>query len=452
MTHNDNFPVILTPEFLVYAENIGKRTNVRPASIRLTFDRGDLRLAFKPVYDSNQDLLYQTDGVQIFVNRELAPKIAGWTLDLVASIDQGDVYSAERPGPDSTASNPGRLKLDRDLLLLAQPELAGKSGEQLKEKDLRFHTSSYDGTFKAVADHIRTGDTRAAVVIQTRPNLLVAAYSDDLDCVAVLRFPLALVDKFQLYDGARLLTCNWYGCNPNGLVLDDLKPSPAGSGHWTNFHPVIAQFVSSDTSRLQELAQSICEAEWDLTARYGQEWLQRAKKRKAQPRIGSPIWASRSASDPPLVDAPIRLRAVAAVLDLVMITLVVATVFWCCFGFDQVVKSYLANPGMNGAPRADFRAMGGQVRNWATIAFLIYAMFMTASPWKATMGKLLFGMRVIDANSKKRVGLLDAAKRTSGMLIGAMFAMKEISESGSGQAWHDKIAGSRVVKIHRPTP
>ena len=40
-----------------------------------------------------------------------------------------------------------------------------------------------------MAEHLEHGDSRAAIVISTDPELLIAAYTDELDCIAMLRLP-----------------------------------------------------------------------------------------------------------------------------------------------------------------------------------------------------------------------------------------------------------------------
>ena len=60
-----------------------------------------------------------------------------------------------------------------------------------------------------IAEHLEHGDSRAAIVVSTDPELLIAAYTDELDCVAMLRLPKEpLVSKYSLLRGSRLLTVN----------------------------------------------------------------------------------------------------------------------------------------------------------------------------------------------------------------------------------------------------
>src|SRR5262249_51250149 len=61
-----------------------------------------------------------------------------------------------------------------------------------------------------IEEQLQHGDSRAAIVVCTAP-LLVAAYSDELDCIAMLRFPNTFAEEYKLWVGSRLLTVNTYG-------------------------------------------------------------------------------------------------------------------------------------------------------------------------------------------------------------------------------------------------
>jgi serine/threonine protein kinase len=138
--------------------------------------------------------------------------------------------------------------------------------------------------FEALLDeHLRLGDSRAACVISTE-TLLVAAYTDEFDCVILLAFPPWLVEEHQLEVGSRLLTVNTYGRGQR--LAPDLVPGPRDLGRWTNFYPVIAEFVSDDVQRIKERKAEIAEEEWQRCDRMGREQLQRFPNRR---RDGSPF-------------------------------------------------------------------------------------------------------------------------------------------------------------------
>ncbi len=113
--------------------------------------------------------------------------------------------------------------------------------------------------YERVEDQLKHGDTRAAVVMRLQP-LLVAAYTDELDCVTLLKFPQSLVREFDLSVGSRLLTCNYYHAEDE--LPADMKPGSGDTGCWTNFHPIIADFLSDDQDQIERRKREIAEDEW----------------------------------------------------------------------------------------------------------------------------------------------------------------------------------------------
>lgn len=179
------------------------------------------------------------------------------------------------------ASNPGRLKLSDARLRLLCPELYGVRGMMVEPLlNLIFR---HDSSRKIIKQHLNGGDCRAAIVVSTSP-LLVAAYTDEFDCIALLRFPDALVDHYRLTQGKRLITSNTYGEGPNHLT--DLALNPGYKSSWTVFHPVIADFVSNDRQRLITLKEKISEEEWKRVYTLGVEYVE---YRPGIARDGHPI-------------------------------------------------------------------------------------------------------------------------------------------------------------------
>lgn len=165
------------------------------------------------------------------------------------------------------AYNPALLTLDRTMLRTLHPEffgLAGCFGWAMQKALLR------PSVLAVLARHLSIGDTRAAVVIKLTP-LLIAAYTDELDAVAVMRaHPLCdpLVPK-QI--GARLLTVNTYW--QDGDSHSDILDGPRSTQVWRTFHPIIPQFVSRDAERMRMLAGAIDEDEWERTEQLGRAWI-----------------------------------------------------------------------------------------------------------------------------------------------------------------------------------
>jgi hypothetical protein len=142
-------------------------------------------------------------------------------------------------------------------------------------------------------EHLRLGDSRAACVISIGP-LLVAAYTDELDCVVLLTFPAWLVEEHKLTVGDQLLTVNTYARGQH--IAADLVAGPRQLGRWVNFHPVIADFVSDETQRIAVRKTEIGEDEWLRCKQMGVESLRRFPGRW---RNGSPFWSARAVLSPP---------------------------------------------------------------------------------------------------------------------------------------------------------
>lgn len=167
----------------------------------------------------------------------------------------------------TAASDPGGVRLSHRRLRRLRADLYGFQGLllSLQERFANAHSIKIH-----LAEHLMHGDSRAAVVMQTDP-LLVAAYTDELDCVAILRFPAAMVEEFRLREGDRLLTVNTYG--HLDAVAADLTAGPGDFCRLQNFHPIIADFVSDDAGRIDERKREIAEAEWGRVASLGREYL-----------------------------------------------------------------------------------------------------------------------------------------------------------------------------------
>lgn len=157
----------------------------------------------------------------------------------------------------SYASNPGNIKLSYEKLCSFHPELFTYQGlwnrwRKIFNKDQIFWHTRH-------REHMETGDSRAALVISVNP-LLIAAYTDELDCIAMLQFPDGLVHSYNLYVGKKLLTVNiyWYG----DALATDLENGPSAFHRYANFSPLIAEFLTHDQHRTEQLKSQISEQEW----------------------------------------------------------------------------------------------------------------------------------------------------------------------------------------------
>lgn len=179
---------------------------------------------------------------------------------------------------NSVASDPGKVVLSLERLYKLDPQLAPPS---TTEKDEPQPSSSPTISEKRrvkfiemLKEHMVAGDSRAAVVVSTKP-LLVAAYTDELDCVVMLEFPDSLVKEYDLEPGSRLLTVNTY---PTRGDAKDLHRGPKELKRYKNVFPVIADFFTEDKERLSKRKATISEDEWERCARFGNEYRDRYPK------------------------------------------------------------------------------------------------------------------------------------------------------------------------------
>jgi len=131
-------------------------------------------------------------------------------------------------------------------------------------------------------EQLQNGDSRAAICVSTQP-LLIAAYTDELDCVAMLRFPKFFTELYSLAIGSRLLTVNCYGRGKT--FSSDLIIGPRQLGRWVSFHPIISNFVTEEIGRVEAGMKAIEEVEWEYARNLGTEYL---RVRPGMARDGRP--------------------------------------------------------------------------------------------------------------------------------------------------------------------
>ncbi len=174
---------------------------------------------------------------------------------------------------DSFASDPGEITLSAAKLRRFHPTAFGLPG-LLKSVVRSFQFRNIVHIRTELREHLKYGDSRAAVVVSLSP-LVVAAYTDELDCVAMLRFPDELVNEYQLVRHSRLLTVNAYNyLEPRQA---DLSEGPASYGRYGFFHPLIAEFLSEDMARINERKLEIAEDEWQRTIDCANEYIAKYK-------------------------------------------------------------------------------------------------------------------------------------------------------------------------------
>ena len=168
------------------------------------------------------------------------------------------------------------------------------------------------------------------------------------------------------------------------------------------------------------------------------------------PNVGSPSQASPYAASATSyqVVAPAAaggyggfwIRVVAAIIDAIILRVVVAPIGMIFGGLGMAGM-------MSGIPHAGLHILGGGI----TIILLIfgswlYEALMESSSYQATLGKMIFGMKVTDLNGNRisfeRATGRHFAKWLSAMLLGIGYIMVGFTERKQGL--HDLLAGTLV--------
>lgn len=183
----------------------------------------------------------------------------------------------------SFASNPGQISLSDKKLRVLRPDLFTLRQRIRELLGLSFPQRTY------LREHLQNGDSRAAAVVSTDP-LLVAAYTEELDCVVMLEFPDHFVEDYGLKPGTKLLTVNTY--RHEDEIDSDLIPGPDAGHQWSGLHPIIAEFVSDDEDRIKRRKKEISQDEWRRACQLGRDYL---KARPGVMRDGRPVHAGRPA-------------------------------------------------------------------------------------------------------------------------------------------------------------
>ncbi len=182
------------------------------------------------------------------------------------------------------ASDPGLIIPSWEKVRRLQPDLFPSYLWKLTHRDF---WQRYERHLTRIEEQLSNGDSRAAVVLSVEP-CIVAAYTDELDCVALLRFPDDAARDLGVKRGSRLLTVNTYSWRKAGIA-SDLMLGPNDLERYGNFYPFIAEFYSDDFERINARKAAISEHEFRLAERLGHE----ALKRGVAPRDGRTLYCGR---------------------------------------------------------------------------------------------------------------------------------------------------------------
>ncbi|MEW5849293.1 MAG: hypothetical protein AB2A00_10785 [Myxococcota bacterium] len=181
---------------------------------------------------------------------------------------------------DTVASDPVGISVSHRLLAMLEPELLDPP---LLDRLIPSRIQRRQFWMTRIPEQLMHGDSRAALVVQRQP-LLVAAYTDELDCVVQLRFPESFQPPMALEVGTRLLTVNVYADINNG-VAPDLTLGERHFRRYGNFTPYIADFLSASTSAIARRIASISEDEWERCSTLADAW---RRKSGGRARDGRP--------------------------------------------------------------------------------------------------------------------------------------------------------------------
>lgn len=215
------------------------------------------------------------------------------SLEVVIPIDkialfEGSVVDYDQAGNglifrggifETTALVPGNVSLSDEKMKSLCPSIRPT------------YSPTEQGPYELLAIDLRRGDTCAAMVVQTSP-LVVAAYADELDAVALLRFPNWLVNEYDLRVGTKLLSVNTY--EYGNKIVPDLEAGPLYKERYCNFVPLIADFLSDDTDAIEKHIATFTDTEWNRTKKFAEEALLKpnyVKRDGVPPNCGRPAGA-----------------------------------------------------------------------------------------------------------------------------------------------------------------
>jgi hypothetical protein len=166
-----------------------------------------------------------------------------------------------------------------------EPEVFGvglRRWSARRAEELQFWT-------ERLSDQLAHGNVEAAVVVHTKP-LIVAAYSSVMDTVALLRFPDFVAETESVSYGSRLLSVNYYSEDAKG---SDLKPGMmADDESYTDFAPLIADFLCDDSRAVAQAKQMIADWQWTRAEEQGRHVMAESE---GKTRDGRPTWSWKSA-------------------------------------------------------------------------------------------------------------------------------------------------------------
>ena len=111
-----------------------------------------------------------------------------------------------------------------------------------------------------LGEHLRIGDSRAAIVASVKP-LVVSAYSDELDAVILIGFPDDLATQYSLKAGDELIASWVYPTMRH--APSDVVQGDGNLGHYNNGAPIVADFLSNSVDKIKKRKSGVSKKEWE---------------------------------------------------------------------------------------------------------------------------------------------------------------------------------------------
>jgi len=239
------------------------------------------------VRDGARQTLRNPEAWEAVGRAELASVILGYAVPSQQRLKIRYSKQTLTADDNTYASDPGEVSLSLAKLERLAPELCTvdrglkqlwkrvRGEDPMTEEDVQWWRTN-------LSEHLAGGDSRAAVVVSVAP-LVVAAYTDELDCVILLRFPSDYAGAYELRVGSRLLTVNRYAYLEDGMAPDAYH-GPLSFKRYGDFTPYVAEFYSDDLERIARRKAEILEPEWARCELMGKLLLSRGQP----PRGGKP--------------------------------------------------------------------------------------------------------------------------------------------------------------------
>lgn len=183
--------------------------------------------------------------------------------------DKKESSSGAPPAParETRASIPGNAKFSYKKYYPIRRMLFSKFGSFSKLGE-KFKS---DMRIQGAAQLLMFGDTQPAMVCSTEP-LLVAAYSDEMDAVVMLKFPSEFVSMYDLRIGTRLVTSNYYAPKDEPFAKDIFVGKDC-SNNWNDFYPIVQLFIAKNDEKIKKRTELFDEELWAKVERLAAEYL-----------------------------------------------------------------------------------------------------------------------------------------------------------------------------------